>query len=159
MTARALGAASQRRSEPAPHAPVRSPGPAAWLPFHRPSIGDEEIAAVVDSLRSGWLTTGPKTAEFEHAFAARMAVTDRRAELRLEQMFTLTAHDEARDRSGPRFGAAICPGRRGAAGAGCALHEQVAWRGDHEELLRRHAAVDRGARAQADACADSIRAQ
>jgi len=77
MTARAIGAAYQRQGEPAPHAPVRrSPGPAAWLPFHRPSIGDEEIAAVVDSLRSGWLTTGPKTAEFEHAFAARLGVPD-----------------------------------------------------------------------------------
>ena len=30
------------------------------VPFHRPSIGEEEIAEVVDTLRSGWLTTGPK---------------------------------------------------------------------------------------------------
>lgn len=40
------------------------------VPFHRPSIGDEEIAAVVETLRSGWLTTGIKTTEFESAFQA-----------------------------------------------------------------------------------------
>jgi dTDP-4-amino-4,6-dideoxygalactose transaminase len=39
-----------------------------FIPFHRPSIGDEEIAEVVDTLRSGWLTTGPKTAQFEREF-------------------------------------------------------------------------------------------
>src|SRR6266480_2475659 len=41
----------------------------SFIPFHRPSIGDEEIAEVVDTLRSGWLTTGPKTAQFEREFA------------------------------------------------------------------------------------------
>jgi dTDP-4-amino-4,6-dideoxygalactose transaminase len=41
----------------------------SFIPFHRPSIGDEEIAEVVDTLRSGWLTTGPKTAQFERDFA------------------------------------------------------------------------------------------
>lgn len=40
------------------------------VPFFRPSIGDEEIEAVSECLRSGWLTTGPKTAEFERDFAA-----------------------------------------------------------------------------------------
>ncbi len=38
------------------------------VPFFRPSIGEEEIAAVVESLRSGWLTTGPKTTAFEARF-------------------------------------------------------------------------------------------
>lgn len=41
-----------------------------FLPFARPSIGEEEIAEVVDTLRSGWLTTGPKVARFEKEFAA-----------------------------------------------------------------------------------------
>jgi dTDP-4-amino-4,6-dideoxygalactose transaminase len=41
-----------------------------FLPFALPDIGDEEIAEVVDSLRSGWITTGPKTRRFEHDFAA-----------------------------------------------------------------------------------------
>lgn len=40
-----------------------------FLPFALPDIGDEEIAEVVDSLKSGWLTTGPKTKAFEKAFA------------------------------------------------------------------------------------------
>ncbi len=40
------------------------------LPFSKPSIGEEEIAEVVDCLRSGWITTGPKTAQFEREFAA-----------------------------------------------------------------------------------------
>lgn len=40
------------------------------LPYGRQSIGEEDIEAVVDVLRSDWLTTGPKVAEFEEAFAA-----------------------------------------------------------------------------------------
>jgi len=39
-----------------------------FLPFSRPSVSEEEIAAVSEVLRSGWLTTGPKTAQFEQAF-------------------------------------------------------------------------------------------
>ena len=41
-----------------------------FLPFSPPSIGEEEIAEVVDSLRSGWITTGPKTKRFEQEFKA-----------------------------------------------------------------------------------------
>ncbi|WP_129127766.1 DegT/DnrJ/EryC1/StrS family aminotransferase [Geomonas oryzae] len=41
-----------------------------FLPFALPDIGEEEIAEVLDSLRSGWLTTGPKTKRFEQEFAA-----------------------------------------------------------------------------------------
>jgi perosamine synthetase len=44
------------------------------IPFHRPSIGEEEIAEVVDTLRSGWLTTGPKVRQFERAFADYVGV-------------------------------------------------------------------------------------
>jgi dTDP-4-amino-4,6-dideoxygalactose transaminase len=40
-----------------------------FLPYAVPSIGDEEIAEVVDSLRSGWVTTGPKVKRFESLFA------------------------------------------------------------------------------------------
>lgn len=39
-----------------------------FIPFHAPSIGDEEIREVVDTLRSGWLTTGPRAARFESEF-------------------------------------------------------------------------------------------
>ena len=41
-----------------------------FLPYCLPSIGQEEIAEVVDSLRSGWITTGPKVQRFEEEFAA-----------------------------------------------------------------------------------------
>jgi len=40
-----------------------------FLPFALPSIGEEEINEVVDTLRSGWLTSGPKTKRFEEDFA------------------------------------------------------------------------------------------
>ncbi|MBB3282891.1 dTDP-4-amino-4,6-dideoxygalactose transaminase [Mitsuaria sp. PDC51] len=40
-----------------------------FLPFALPELGDEEIAEVVDTLRSGWITTGPKARRFEQAFA------------------------------------------------------------------------------------------
>jgi dTDP-4-amino-4,6-dideoxygalactose transaminase len=39
------------------------------LPFSPPAIGDEEIAEVVAALRSGWITTGPRTRIFEQRFA------------------------------------------------------------------------------------------
>ena len=39
-----------------------------FIPFHRPSIGEEEINEVADTLRSGWLTTGPRAARFEREF-------------------------------------------------------------------------------------------
>ena len=39
-----------------------------FLPFSRPSITEQDIAAVADVLRSGWLTTGPNTAKFEQEF-------------------------------------------------------------------------------------------
>ncbi len=39
-----------------------------FLPFALPEIGDEEIAEVIDTLRSGWITTGPKARRFEQAF-------------------------------------------------------------------------------------------
>lgn len=43
-----------------------------FLPFSRPSIGDEEIAAVEQVLRSGWITTGPKNQALEQQFAERV---------------------------------------------------------------------------------------
>jgi dTDP-4-amino-4,6-dideoxygalactose transaminase len=41
-----------------------------FLPFALPDIGDEEIAEVVDTLKSGWVTTGPKAQRFEADFNA-----------------------------------------------------------------------------------------
>jgi dTDP-4-amino-4,6-dideoxygalactose transaminase len=47
----------------------RATGREQFLPYSLPSIGEEEIAEVADSLRSGWITTGPKVKRFEEAFA------------------------------------------------------------------------------------------
>lgn len=47
------------------------------VPYSRPAIGAEEERAVIETLRSGWLTTGKKALEFEEAFARKMnAVSD-----------------------------------------------------------------------------------
>ena len=62
------------------------------VPFSRPSIGDDEIAEVVDCLRSGWITTGSRTTRFEADFAAAvqaphaLAVTSATAGLHLAMM-------------------------------------------------------------------------
>ena len=45
---------------------------ASFLPYGRQSVDEADIQAVVEVLRSDWLTTGPKVAEFEEAFAARV---------------------------------------------------------------------------------------
>ncbi|MEO8297263.1 MAG: DegT/DnrJ/EryC1/StrS aminotransferase family protein [Burkholderiales bacterium] len=47
-----------------------SPAPLPFLPFALPEIGDDEIAEVVDTLKSGWITTGPKARRFEEDFRA-----------------------------------------------------------------------------------------
>jgi perosamine synthetase len=52
------GGAPQRREE--------------FLPFYRPSVGEEEIAAVSETLRSGWLTTGAKVRQLEERIAERV---------------------------------------------------------------------------------------
>lgn len=43
-----------------------------FLPFSPPCLDDDEVAEVVDCLRSGWITTGPKCKAFEAEFAARL---------------------------------------------------------------------------------------
>ena len=40
------------------------------VPFHRASLGEEEVEAVAEVIRSGWLTMGPRTFEFERQFAS-----------------------------------------------------------------------------------------
>lgn len=40
-----------------------------FLPFHLPLIEEDDVGAVADVLRNGWLTTGPKVAQFEEEFA------------------------------------------------------------------------------------------
>jgi dTDP-4-amino-4,6-dideoxygalactose transaminase len=55
--------------ETAPALPARLVGRRSFLPFSPPSIGEDEILEVIDTLRSDWITTGPKTARFEREFA------------------------------------------------------------------------------------------
>src|SRR6202161_2124970 len=40
------------------------------IPFHAASVGDDEANAAAEVIRSGWLTMGPKTMEFERCFAS-----------------------------------------------------------------------------------------
>jgi len=59
---------------------VKAPMPPAsrdeWLPFHRPSLDARDIEGVVETLRSGWLTTGPVTRRFEQKFARAIGARD-----------------------------------------------------------------------------------
>jgi dTDP-4-amino-4,6-dideoxygalactose transaminase len=47
-----------------------APLASSFLPFALPDIGDEEIDEVIDTLKSGWVTTGPKARRFEQDFSA-----------------------------------------------------------------------------------------
>jgi perosamine synthetase len=49
---------------------------ADWLPFHRPVIDEDDIAGVVATLRSGWLTSGPAVRRFEQEFASAIGARD-----------------------------------------------------------------------------------
>ena len=51
---------------------VKRPVRQTFLPFALPHITQAEIDEVVDTLRSGWLTTGPRTKRFEREFAGRV---------------------------------------------------------------------------------------
>lgn len=55
---------------PKPHEQKTEDGSAKLrIPFHRAPVGEEEVQAVSEVVRSGWLTMGPKTFEFENQFA------------------------------------------------------------------------------------------
>lgn len=47
-----------------------------FLPYALPSIGEAEIAEVVEALRSGWVTTGPRVKRFETDFAAYVQASE-----------------------------------------------------------------------------------
>ena len=57
------------RNETAESLPERE-----FIPFHVPQIDDDEMRSVVETLKSGWLTTGAKTKQFEEAFARYLGV-------------------------------------------------------------------------------------
>ena len=44
----------------------------SFLPFALPDIGEEELAEIEDAINSGWITTGPKTRQFEAEFAEKV---------------------------------------------------------------------------------------
>lgn len=46
-----------------------------YLPFALPNTDDAEVEALAEAVRSGWLTTGPKTRQFEAAFAEVVGAT------------------------------------------------------------------------------------
>ncbi|HEX6965433.1 MAG TPA: DegT/DnrJ/EryC1/StrS aminotransferase family protein [Gemmatimonadaceae bacterium] len=60
----------RERGERAPH--VRPAHRAEFLAFSPPTVGDAEVREVTRTLRSDWITTGPKTRRFEQEFATRV---------------------------------------------------------------------------------------
>ena len=73
-----------------------------FLPLASPIIGEAEIAEVVDSLRSGWITAGPKVKRFERALEEHLGA----AHVRCVSSCTAALSLALRDRGGR-------PGRRG----------------------------------------------
>src|SRR5437879_11104713 len=67
---RASGGMAVTASAPPPAPALARRRRATFLPFAPPLVGQEEIDEVVDTLRSDWITTGPKTRRFETEFAA-----------------------------------------------------------------------------------------
>lgn len=55
---------------------MTAPPSTPFIPFALPDIGDDEIAEVVDTLKSGWITTGPKTRRFEEDFSAFLGASN-----------------------------------------------------------------------------------
>jgi dTDP-4-amino-4,6-dideoxygalactose transaminase len=51
------------------HSEMSTSRRSTFLSFQPPAVGDEEVEAVAETLRSGWLTTGPRTEELERRFA------------------------------------------------------------------------------------------
>src|SRR5438309_4222526 len=47
-----------------------------FIPFASPAISSDEIEEVVDTLRSAWITTGPKVGQFERDFASYVGASD-----------------------------------------------------------------------------------
>jgi dTDP-4-amino-4,6-dideoxygalactose transaminase len=47
------------------------------VPFHKACLGEEELSGVADAIRSGWITMGPKTVEFEERFKSYLCARSR----------------------------------------------------------------------------------
>jgi dTDP-4-amino-4,6-dideoxygalactose transaminase len=72
----ATGGVPPRESAATEVLPLRGARRSSFLPFSAPAIGQEEIQEVADTLRSGWITTGPKTQQFEAAFRNLVGAAD-----------------------------------------------------------------------------------
>jgi dTDP-4-amino-4,6-dideoxygalactose transaminase len=90
---------TESHTQPAAIAPNRKRD--SFLPFSLPLIAEDEIALVVETLRSGWITTGPKVKRFEAEFAEAVdgrhtiAVNSATAALHLAlEALGITAGDE-----------------------------------------------------------------
>ena len=59
------------------------------IPFSPPDINEEDINEVVNALRSGWITTGPRTKEFERQIAQFCGTEKPRALTRLQPPLSL----------------------------------------------------------------------
>ncbi len=71
FVAAAVADLAPERAPLAPLAPLEPRPPRAeYLPFSPPSIGEAEITSVVDTLRSPWISTGPRAHQFENEFAS-----------------------------------------------------------------------------------------
>jgi len=65
---------------------------ATFLPFSQPLLGDEEIEELVACVRSGWITTGPRTAQFEQLFQERLGAAHAVAVCSASAGWHITAH-------------------------------------------------------------------
>jgi dTDP-4-amino-4,6-dideoxygalactose transaminase len=59
-----------------PQEALKASSPELKVPFHRAPVGEEEVRAVGEVIRSGWMTMGPRTFEFETEFAKYVGARD-----------------------------------------------------------------------------------
>ena len=97
------------------------------LPYGRQTIDDDDVAAVTEMLRSDWLTTGPKVAEFERALAAVAGTSDAVA--------VSTGHSRPARRH-------VCPGHR-TGRRGDRPRDDLRRHGQRRRVPRRHAGLRR----------------
>jgi len=71
-----IGCMSGFSSQPVKAISQRSSDRKEFLPLSRPVIGEEEIKEVVDTLRSGWITTGPRVERFEEKFKEYLGISE-----------------------------------------------------------------------------------
>jgi dTDP-4-amino-4,6-dideoxygalactose transaminase len=123
---------------------------ASFLPFALPDTGEEEVHEVVDSLRSGWIATGPRTRRFGKDFESYLGdgvqaiapgckynLTDLAAATGIHKLWRADAFQRRREALAVRYDAALdrdaVVSRMYAAGIGSSvhcipLHQQPCWK-------------------------------